>query len=228
MKSHEIIKKHDGLVLFYPFSGIHFDIMHHLKHSISGLDLKFLFVYCSIGVTKDEYDHWSKNNPLARGHFEDVTFIENKLGLKKIEINSFQKLSDDQFDAEYYTFDTCELIFVKSEVFQYIDYLLKEEVKLPDMNLILSYAQGFDNVLITLIQKFHPIRTEDQKYNHVKIIVVNNHYLEDVCELYAQTNSYQSRIEIEEKVDDRNIQKYSVLFEHQGYYSKANIFGRFF
>jgi hypothetical protein len=226
MKVHELIKNHDGLVFFYPFSGIHFDIINPLKSAITGLNRKVLFVYCSIGGSQEEFDNWSINNPLALGRYEDVNYTENKLGLKKIKIESCQKLTDEEFEANYYSFDNCELIFIKGEAFKFIDYLRELDVDLVKMNLILSYAYGFGDVLKALILKFHPIRTNEDDEKKTKILVINNHYLDDIKELYSQTTCYQYSFEIEERAEDNRNENYTVFFEDKGEYFQANIFRR--
>lgn len=227
MKVHQLIKNHDGLVFFYPFSGTHFEIINPLNDAITGLNRKVLFVYCSIGGSQEEFDNWSINNPLALGLYEDVNYIENKLGLKKIKIESFQKLTDEEFDSNYYSFDNCELIFIKGEVFKFIDYLQEQDVELVKMNLILSYAQGFGDVLKALILKFHPIRTNEDDEKKTKILVVNNHYLDDIKELFSQSTCYQSSFEIEERLEDNRNENYTILFEYEGYYLVAKVFRGF-
>lgn len=210
MKINEILKNHDGTIFFYPFSGSHFEIIEKLNTYFSN---KPLYIYCSFGGIQEEFDNWRIDNPHARGLYTDVNFIENKLGLKNFEIKSFQKLADSFFDASYYTSCNAELIFVKGEVFEFIDYLLKEEIDLLKINLILSYAQGLDEVLKSLIFKFH---LPNSKERYVpKMIVLNNQYLNDVKELFMGTNSYQIQTEFEEIVSRNHSEKYTILFEEQ-------------
>jgi hypothetical protein len=227
MNSYELIYKHEGLVVFYPFSGTHFEIINPLKDAFSVLEINVLFIYCSMGGSQDEFDNWSINNPLARGLYEDVNFTENKLGLKKIKIETFEKLTDEEFDAEYYTFDNCELIFVKGEAFKFIVYLENKKIDLLKLNLILSYAKGFDQVLKELILKFHPIKTHEEDQNILKILTINNHYLEDLKELFSKTTSYQSSFEIKESGEDNRVETYTVFFENKEDFRLWNIFNRF-
>ncbi|MBM3185975.1 MAG: hypothetical protein FJZ67_06710 [Bacteroidetes bacterium] len=211
MKTYEIINNHEGTIFFYPFCGTHFEIIKPLNDAISGLNKKILYVYCSIGGTQDEFENWGINNPLARGLHTDVNFIENKLGLKNFEIESYQKLTDFNVDASYYTFYNAELIFIKGEAFEFTDYLQNEGIDLLKMNLILSFALGFDDVLKSLILKFH-LPNSNNRYVP-KMIVINNHYLNNVKELFLKTNSYQIQTEFEEKVGRNHSEKYSILFE---------------
>jgi len=77
--------------------------------------------------------------------------------------------------------------------------------------LILSYAQGFDDVLQSLIFKFH---LPNSKERYVpKMIVINNHYLNDIKELFIETNSYQIQKELEETVSRNHSENYTILFE---------------
>jgi hypothetical protein len=224
MNSYELIYKHEGLVVFYPFSGTHFEIINPLKDAVSGLEKKVLFIYCSFGGSQDEFDTWSINNPFARGLYEDVNFTQNKLGLKKIKIETYEKLTDEEFDAEFYSFDNCELLFVKGEVFKFIEYLDNKKIDLLKLNLILSYAKGFDQVLKELILKFHPIKTNEEEQNKLKILTINNHYLEDVNELFSKTTSYQSSFEIIENGEDNRQETYTVFFEDDGHHGLLKIF----
>ena len=84
---------------------------------------KALFIFCSYGGHIDDFENWRKGNEYARGLYTDVNFIENKLGLKNIEILSSQKLTDENFDVNYYTLDNTELAFVRGEAFNFIEYL---------------------------------------------------------------------------------------------------------
>ena len=95
------------------------------------------------------------------------------------------------------------------------------------MNLILSYAQGFGDVLKALILKFHPIRTNEDDEKKTKILVVNNHYLDDIKELFSQSTCYQSSFEIEERLEDNRNENYTILFEYEGYYLVAKVFRGF-
>lgn len=210
MKINEILNNHDGPIFFYPFSGTHFEIIEKLNTYFSN---KPLYIYCSFGGIQEVFDNWRIDNPHARGLYTDVNFIENKLGLKNFEIKSFQKLADSFVDASYYTSCNAELIFVKGEVFEFIDNLLKEEIDLLKINLILSYAQGLDEVLKSLIFKFH-IPNSKERYVP-KMIVLNNQYLNDVKELFIETNSYQIHTEFEEIVSRNHSEKYTILFEEQ-------------
>lgn len=218
MKINEIIKNHDGTIFFYPFSGSHFEILEKINTFFSN---KPLFIYCSFGGIQEEFDNWRIDNPHARGLHTDVDFIENKLGLKNFEIVSFQKLADANVDASYYTSYNAELIFVKGEAFEFIDYILNEGIDLLKMNLILSYAQGFDEVLKSLIFKFH---LPNSKERYVpKMIVINNQYLNDVKELFLETNSYQIQTEFEETVSRNHSEKYTILFEEEIDYAALKI-----
>lgn len=223
MKTHEIINNHDGLVFFYPFSGTHFEIIKPLNDAVSGLNKKILYVYCSIGGTQEEFDNWSNNNPLARGNYEEVHFTENKLGLKKIKIEKSEKLTDEEIDARYYSFENCELVYVKGEAFKFIEYLSNNEIDTLKLNLILSFALGFDDVLKALILKFHPISIIENVENKSKMLIVNNLYLNEVIELFSQTTSYQSSLDIEEKLEENQIRKFTIFFNDMGEFMNVRI-----
>lgn len=227
MKTHEIINNHEGLIFFYPFSGTHFEIIKPLNDAISGLNKKILYVYCSIGGTQEEFDNWRINNPLARGLYEEVHFTENKLGLKRIKIETFERLTDVEFDARHYSFENCELVYVKVEAFNFIEYLEHNMIDIVKMNLIFSFAGGFDDVLKALILKFHPIKAIEDNENSPKMIVVNNHYVDELKELFKHSTFYQYSLEIKENEDDNQHEIYTIFFEDKGYYLAANILRRF-
>jgi hypothetical protein len=211
MKTHELIKNHEGLIFFYPFSGTHFKITEELKNLAKHFNQKCLFVYCSFGGNIDDYEQMeNKNKPIVRGLYTDVHFIENKLGLDKIEISSSQKLSDENFDARFFTFGDTGLIFVKSEAFYFMDHLTNKGIEMNSMNLILSYAQGFDEVLKNLTLQFiHPQAIEGNVHEP-KTIILNKHYLKDVEELLSNLEGYKWKKVFQETNSN---EEYSILFE---------------
>jgi hypothetical protein len=210
MKVHELIKNHDGLVFFYPFSGTHLRIINPLHNSLSCFNGKILFVCCSF------------KGPQQKPHI--ITSLRN------IEFEPLiEKLDDEQFDAGFYASGHCELVLFKSEVFKFIDYLQEQGVDLFKMNLIINFTSGFKNILNTLIPKFHPIRANEEDESITKILVVNNDYLDEVRELFSQTTSYQFSFEIEERESDDKLsrnEKYTIFFEEKGFYLAANILRR--
>ena len=171
-----------------------------------------LFIYCSFGGSQEEYENFAiENRDKVRGLHTDANNIENKLGLKGIEVSSFQKLIDVNFDASYYAFDDAELVFVSGEAFHFIDSLQTEGIDLFNLNLILSLAGGFDEELKKLILKFsQPTGKEVGEYGP-KMITINNHYLTDVEELFSDSELYKWRREFEVKTT--HIEKYTILFE---------------
>lgn len=217
MKTHELIKNHEGIIFFYPFSGTDFKIITELRNLATGFNKKALFVYCSFGGSQDEYENFTiENRDKARGLHTDANNIENKLGLKGIEVSSFQKLTDVNFDASYYTFDDVELVFVSGEAFHFIDRLQTEGIDLFNLNLILSYAGGFDEELKKLILKFsQPTLKKVGEYGP-KMISINNHYLTDVEELFSDSELYKWRREFEVKTT--HIEKHTILFEKKEFY----------
>jgi hypothetical protein len=220
MKTHELIKNHKGLIFFYPFSGTDFKIITELKNLATVFNKKALFVYCSFGGSQQEFEYFKNENyDKARGLHTDTSNIENKLGLQGIEISTFQKLTDVNFDASYYSFDDVELIFVRGEAFHFIECLQIEGIDLFNLNLILSYAQGFDEELKKLILKFSkPTCNEVDEYDP-KMITINNHYLTDVEELFADSELYKWRIEFEVK----EYEFYTILFEKKEFYSLQRV-----
>lgn len=212
MKTHELIKNHEGIIFFYPFSGTDFKIITELRNLAPVFNKKALFVYCSFGGSQEEYENFAiENRDKARGLHTDANNIENKLGLKGIKVSSFQKLTDVNFDASYYTFDDAELVFVSGEAFHFMDCLQTEGIDLFKLNLILSYAGGFDEELKKLILKFsQPTGKEVGEYGP-KMITINNHYLTDVEELFSDSELYKWRREFEVKTT--HIEKYTILFE---------------
>lgn len=231
MKSHELIKNHEGIIFFYPFSGTHFEIIKELNNLAKAYSKKALFVFCSYGGNFEEFERFaSDNQSITRGLYTDVHFIENKLGLKSIEISSAEKLTDTTFDAAYYTFDDTELIFVKGEAFSYIDHLLKEGIDIYKLNLILSLAHGFDEVLKNLILKFTQPSAHEKIEFEPKMITINNHYLEDVEELFSGSEYYQWRKEFEVKqlgVINTYSDFFTILFEKNEDYLIQNVLSRF-
>ena len=227
MKSHELIKNHEGIIFFYPFSGSHFEIIKELKNLATVFNEKALFVYCSFGGYQEEYENFTNDNQsIARGLFTDVDNIENKLGLKSIEISSSQKLTDTNFDASYYTFDDTELIFVKGEAFHYIDNLLNEGIDIYKLNLILSYAEGLDEKLKKLILKFSQPTCKEIVEDYPKMITINNHYLTDMEELFSDSELYKWRKEFEVKqlgVINAYSEFYTILFEKKEFYSLQRV-----
>ena len=221
MKTHELIKNHKGLIFFYPFSGTDFKIITELKNLATVFNKKALFVYCSFGGSQQEFENFENENfGKARGLHTDASNIENKLGLQGIEISSFQKLKDVNFDASYYSFDDVELIFVRGEAFHFIECLQTEGIDLFNLNLILSYARGFDEELKKLILKFSkPTCNEVDEYDP-KMITINNHYLTNVEELFADSELYKWRIEFEVKEYD---EFYTILFEKRDLYSLQRV-----
>ena len=217
MKTHELIKNHEGIIFFYPFSGTDFKIIAELRNLATVFDKKVLFIYCSFGGSQEEYENFAiENRDKARGLHTDANNIENKLGLKGIKVSSFQKLTDVNFDASYYTFDDAELVFVSGEAFHFIDSLQTEGIDLFNLNLILSLAGGFDEELKKLILKFsQPTGKEVGEYGP-KMITINNHYLTDVEELFSDSELYKWRREFEVKTT--HIEKYTILFEKKEFY----------
>jgi hypothetical protein len=231
MKSHELIKNHEGIIFFYPFSGTDFEIIKELNNLAKAYSKKALFIYCSFGGNFEEFERFASDNPtITRGLYTDVNYIENKLGLKGIEIASSQKLIDTTFDASYYTFDDTELIFVKGEAFHYIDHLLNEGIDLYKLNLVLSYAEGFNEKLKNLMLTFSPLECKEADEYHPKMITINNHYLTDVEESFSDSELYKWRKEFEVKqlgVATDYKEFYSILFEKEEDYLIQNVLSRF-
>ena len=217
MKTHELIKNHEGIIFFYPFSGTDFKIIAELRNLATVFDKKVLFIYCSFGGSQEEYENFAiENRDKVRGLHTDANNIENKLGLKGIEVSSFQKLIDVNFDASYYAFDDAELVFVSGEAFHFIDSLQTEGIDLFNLNLILSLAGGFDEELKKLILKFsQPTGKEVGEYGP-KMITINNHYLTDVEDLFSDSELYKWRRVFEVKTT--HIEKYTILFEKKEFY----------
>ena len=95
MTSYEIINNHEGIIFFYPFSGTDFNIITELRNLATVFNKKVLFIYCSFGGSQEEYENFTiENRDKARGLHTDANNIANKLGLKGIEVSSFQKLID--------------------------------------------------------------------------------------------------------------------------------------
>ena len=212
MKTHELIKNHEGIIFFYPFSGTDFKIIAELRNLATVFDKKVLFIYCSFGGSQEEYENFAiENRDKVRGLHTDANNIENKLGLKGIEVSSFQKLIDVNFDASYYAFDDAELVFVSGEAFHFIDSLQTEGIDLFNLNLILSYAGGFDKELKKLILKFSQPSCKEVCEYGPKMITINNHYLTDVEELFSDSELYKWRREFEVKTT--HIEKYTILLE---------------
>ena len=212
MKTHELIKSHEGIIFFYPFSGTDFNIITELRNLATVFNKKALFVYCSFGGSQEEYENFTiENRDKARGLHTDANNIENKLRLKGIKVSSFQKLTDVNFDASYYTFDDVELVFVSGEAFHFMECLQTEGIDLFKLNLILSYAGGFDKELKKLILKFSQPSCKEVCEYGPKMITINNHYLTDVEELFSDSELYKWRREFEVKTT--HIEKYTILFE---------------
>ncbi len=212
MKTHELIKNHEGIIFFYPFSGTDFNIITELRNLATVFNKKALFVYCSFGGSQEEYENFTiENRDKARGLHTDANNIENKLRLKGIKVSSFQKLTDVNFDASYYTFDDVELVFVSGEAFHFMECLQTEGIDLFKLNLILSYAGGFDEELKKLILKFSQPSCKEVCEYGPKMITINNHYLTDVEELFSDSELYKWRREFEVKTT--HIEKYTILFE---------------
>ena len=217
MKTHELIKNHEGIIFFYPFSGTDFKIIAELRNLATVFDKKVLFIYCSFGGSQEEYENFAiENRDKARGLHTDANNIENKLGLKGIKVSSFQKLTDVNFDASYYTFDDADLVFVSGEAFHFIDSLQTEGIDLFNLNLILSYAGGFDEELKKLILKFSQPKGNEVGEYGPKMITINNHYLTDVEGLFSDSELYKWRREFEVKTT--HIEKYTILFEKKEFY----------
>ena len=217
MKTHELIKNHEGIIFFYPFSGTDFKIIAELRNLATVFDKKVLFIYCSFGGSQEEYENFAiENRDKVRGLHTDANNIENKLGLKGIEVSSFQKLIDVNFDASYYAFDDAELVFVSGEAFHFIDSLQTEGIDLFNLNLILSLAGGFDEELKKLILKFSQPKGNEVGEYGPKMITINNHYLTDVEELFSDSELYKWRREFEVKTT--HIEKYTILFEKKEFY----------
>jgi len=218
MTSYEIINNHEGIIFFYPFSGTDFNIITELRNLATVFNKKVLFIYCSFGGSQEEYENFTiENRDKARGLHTDANNIANKLGLKGIEVSSFQKLIDVNFDASYYTFDDAELVFVSGEAFHFIDCLQTEGIDLCKWNLILSYAGGFDEELKKLILKFSQPTCKELGEYDPKMITINNHYLTDVEELFSDSELYKWPIEFEVKTT--HIEKYIILFEKKEFHS---------
>ena len=212
MKTHELIKNHEGIIFFYPFSGTDFNIITELRNLATVFNKKALFVYCSFGGSQEEYENFTiENRDKARGLHTDANNIENKLRLKGIKVSSFQKLTDVNFDASYYTFDDVELVFVSGEAFHFMECLQTEGIDLFKLNLILSYAGGFDKELKKLILKFSQPSCKEVCEYGPKMITINNHYLTDAEELFSDSELYKWRREFEVKTT--HIEKYTILFE---------------
>ena len=212
MTSYEIINNHEGIIFFYPFSGTDFNIITELRNLATVFNKKALFVYCSFGGSQEEYENFTiENRDKARGLHTDANNIENKLRLKGIKVSSFQKLTDVNFDASYYTFDDVELVFVSGEAFHFMECLQTEGIDLFKLNLILSYAGGFDKELKKLILKFSQPSCKEVCEYGPKMITINNHYLTDVEELFSDSELYKWRREFEVKTT--HIEKYTILFE---------------
>jgi hypothetical protein len=210
MDIRDVIEGNKTDIYFYPFSGSHFEII----EAITGQSNQpSLFIFCSFGGTQEEYDHWSINNPNACGLHSDVSHIENKLGLSKLVITEAIKLEDSEFDATLYHFDNSnpktKLIFVKGEVFKFVEYLENKQINLLRLNLIISFVGGFGDSLKALVKKFYNATdAEDFPY---KYLITQNGYSDEIKALFEDANSYN----IEQSFFDSRGENYFFLFSNE-------------
>jgi hypothetical protein len=212
MNLQEIINRHEGDIFFYPFSGSHFEIIKNINHSIIGENKIFednntraLFIYCSFGGSEAEYDQWSIGNPKACGLHDGVNFIENKLGLQKFKIINSSKLTDDNVDGTFYEFaDKTKIIFIKGEVFSFVEKLQFDNYSLNSFNLIISMVGGFNSELGNLVRKFHTNNNETEK---IKVLITENGYLNDIQELFNESGFFKIKKSF---TDERGID-YTIL-----------------
>ena len=126
MSIKEIIEKHFGQIIFYPFCGDDFNfISNYSSHNVRSGNV--LYIYCTI-LSEAEYDLIDENK--KHGSPTTVYNIENKLGLSGIEVFHKPKKLDEtncgKMHATLYNLDELgnnKLIFVFGEVYTFVDYL---------------------------------------------------------------------------------------------------------
>jgi hypothetical protein len=98
------------------------------------------------------------------------------------------------------------------------------------LNLVLSYAEGFNEKLKNLMLTFSPLECKEADEYQPKMITINNHYLTEVEELFSDSELYKWRKEIEVKqlgVVTDYTEFYSILFEKEEDYLIQNVLSRF-
>ena len=172
-------------VLFYPFSGSDFEIINHLK--LHKYPTKVLYLFCSI-ATLDEHDKLQAEEQC--GLFDNVEFLENKMGLKGFALNEKSKL-DSPFDSYFYKLENdAELIFVKANVFSLLEYLNTEKHTLSNFNLLIK-GGGRDTPIFKIFDFIHPnfVLTDNYWRN-----MIQKHFEGKNC--YQICNEYETEFHI--------------------------------
>ena len=193
MNIKEIITNHEGSIVFYPFSGFDFKIIDTINDS---LPENHLFIYCSVGGTREEYQVL-ESNKRASGWFLEVEHIENKMGLQEKEITFSVKLKENEkFNTTFFTLsDKTKLIFVKGEVFDFVHYLSSQGIDLLKLSIIIKGVGPWKDELTQLVKSIYCNNVETD--NTLKFLLTENVYLNNIEEVFSQTEFYKSSQKID-------------------------------
>jgi hypothetical protein len=182
----DVINAHTGKIFFYPFSGSDFGIV-KANFICDILNKTELYVFCTI-QNEEEYfklEYWKQCGNLDRL----VLNTENAIGLAGLVTTAPPiTLEDTAFESSYHVAGSRKFIFVKGEVFQFVEYLQGLNIEILRFNIILKFGGAFDH-LIPLLDLFHG--QIDTPLNAFKYIVVHSRaYLMNILKHYKEKNIY--------------------------------------
>jgi hypothetical protein len=184
----DVINAHTGKIFFYPFSGSDFDIV-KANFVCDILSKTELYVFCTIQNEEELFklEYWKQCGNLGRL----VLNTENAIGLAGLVTTASPiTLEDTAFESSYHVAGSRKFIFVKGEVFQFVEYLQGLNIEILRFNIILKNAGGAFDHLIPLLDLFHG--QMDTPLNIFKYIVVHSRgYLIEILKHYKEKNIYQ-------------------------------------